>query len=79
MSTEGLQKAHQIREAQRLLGIVPEKLDPLQKAAKNPTSRSLAIRAKCYDCVGQNVDPGWHRRVRECEITSCPLWPFRPT
>ncbi len=31
-----------------------------------------AIRAKCLDCCCGNT-----REVRECPITSCPIWPFR--
>lgn len=31
-----------------------------------------AIRAKCLDCCCDNT-----REVRECPITSCPIWPFR--
>jgi hypothetical protein len=33
-------------------------LDPIQRAAANPTSRALAIAAKCYDCQGCDADPG---------------------
>jgi hypothetical protein len=31
-----------------------------------------AIRAKCLDCSGGQV-----KEVRQCPITSCPLYPFR--
>jgi hypothetical protein len=31
-----------------------------------------AIRLKCVDCSAGEV-----KRVRECPITSCALWPFR--
>ncbi len=54
------------------------RLNPLEKAAKNPRSRSLAIRAKCYDCVGQDCDPGWRARITDCNAPTCPLWPLRP-
>lgn len=78
MNTTAIKKAQETQRLQRMLGIAPERLNPLEKAKTNPKSRSLAIRAKCYDCVGQDADPAWHRRVRECEFTECPLWEFRP-
>lgn len=53
-------------------------LDPLEKAKANPRSRSLAIKAKCYDCEGRDSDPCWKWRVGNCQITGCPLWPVRP-
>lgn len=55
-----------------------ERLDPIEKARANPRSRSLAIRAKCWDCQGAGQDPGTLVRVRECPITACPLWNVRP-
>ena len=54
------------------------RLNPIQRAAANPTSLRLAIRAKCYDCVGQDADPNWQRRVGTCGCTSCPLHAVRP-
>jgi hypothetical protein len=35
------------------------RLDPIERARANPASRSLAIKAKCFDCVGCGADPGW--------------------
>ena len=37
-----------------------------EQALLRPTSRALAIRAKCWDCEGQNADPGSQRCVRTC-------------
>jgi hypothetical protein len=51
---------------------------PHEEALQNPQSRRLAIRAKCWDCEGQGVDPGWQERVRTCVIVDCPLWHVRP-
>ncbi len=53
-------------------------LDPIQKAAANPRSRSLAIRGKCYECQGCDADPCWQWRVGNCDITGCSLHPLRP-
>lgn len=52
-------------------------LDPITKAAANPTSRALAILAKCYDCQGQDADTGWRWRIGNCDAP-CPLAPVRP-
>lgn len=51
---------------------------PIEKLEAKPTSKKLAIAAKCYDCVGQNFDPGWKDRVRNCRDKKCPLYNFRP-
>jgi hypothetical protein len=39
-------------------------------------SRRAAINAKCRRCMGP--DPGVATRIRECTITTCPLYPVRP-
>jgi hypothetical protein len=53
------------------------RLDPIERARANPASRSLAIKAKCFDCVGCGADPGWRWQVGNCTAV-CPLTPFRP-
>jgi hypothetical protein len=56
-----------------------ERLDPIEKARRNPKSRALAIVAKCWDCVGADADPGTRDRIRTCTSrATCPLWPLRP-
>lgn len=65
------------REAKKVEGRL-EVLDPIEKAVRNPTSRKLAIAAKCWDCVGAGADPNPRREIRECPITKCGLWPVRP-
>ena len=60
-------------------GEVGPRLNPLERAAANPTSRSLAISAKCFDCSGGDADPGWRWRIGNCSV-ACPLvpvWPYR--
>jgi len=54
------------------------RLNPVEKAQKNPKSRTLAIAAKCYDCQGQDTDPSVNWRIGNCEIPECPLYPVRP-
>lgn len=77
MNQTPLEKAQAVQAARRAMGILPERLDPLEKAAANPKSKALAIKAKCYDCVGRDADPGWRDRVRGCQIMICPLWNVR--
>ena len=38
-------------------------------------SRTMAIKAKCIDCVGQEDAIN---SIRGCGITTCPLFNFRP-
>lgn len=52
--------------------------DPVEIARANPTSLRAAINGKCWECQGGDADPGPRRRIRECEIPSCPLYPVRP-
>ena len=55
-----------------------QRLNPLEKARQNPKSRKLAINAKCFECEGEDYDPGWTTRIRTCIIPNCPLHPLRP-
>lgn len=55
-----------------------QRLDPIEKARRNPKSRKLAIAAKCWDCQGGGIDPGGVQRIRECLSPTCPLYPVRP-
>jgi hypothetical protein len=55
------------------------RLDPMARAATNPTSLRLAINGKCWDCQGGNADPGVNQRIRDCTSEkTCSLWPVRP-
>ena len=55
-----------------------ERLDPIEKARKNPKSRRLAVNAKCYDCEGEDADPCVQWRIGNCTVPACPLYPVRP-
>lgn len=42
-------------------------------------SRARAIDQHCKDCIYDPAEPGnWRQQTEACEITSCPLWPYRP-
>jgi hypothetical protein len=70
---DAIKKAHERRLQMKAEGVEVERLDPIEKAKRNPTSRRLAINAKCWGCsCGQRVE------IRECTVTACPLWNFRP-
>lgn len=74
-----LQKAQAAIAAKRAAGIEIERLNPMEKAAKNPTSLRLAINAKCFDCVGgSNADGGFRGSIRTCPSTRCSLHSVRP-
>lgn len=75
-----LQKAHAARAAKIAAGEPIERLNPAEKAQRNPTSLRLAINAKCFDCVGgENADGGFRRCIRECPSSArCSLHALRP-
>lgn len=73
-----LQRGQQRLAEMRAKGCTPERLDPLEKARRNPTSLRKAITAKCWDCIGAGADPNPREAIRECQIADCPLWPVRP-
>ena len=77
MTTKGLEAARKRRLEMVEQGIEIQRLNPIEKANASLNSKALAIAAKCYDCVGQDGDPNWQKRVRSCQITDCPLWPVR--
>jgi len=52
--------------------------DPIERYAKNPKSRKLAIYAKCWDCCGAGTDSGTKATIGDCPVVRCALHPFRP-
>lgn len=73
-----LEKARAAMAAKREAG---EKLvyrDPIEKAIADPTSKTKALKAKCWECVGAGDDPGAKQTIGECTSFDCPLWPHRP-
>lgn len=67
------------REKKTLLKLRNENgFNPILKAKLNPKSKIMAIAAKCCDCVGTHENPGWMTEIRKCQVTSCPLYQFRP-
>lgn len=51
--------------------------NPLQVYQDQPT-RSNAIKARCYQCVGEGQDSGWREAIRQCSVDSCALHDYRP-
>jgi hypothetical protein len=57
-----------------------ERKSPREKAASNPGSAVLAIAAYCYHECQNEVAINSHKTkfaIKNCEVTGCPLWPFR--
>lgn len=67
------EKATEALKQWRESGAVVERLDPIEKAKRNPKSKALAIRAMCYDCAG-----GSKTEVTLCQVIKCPLYTHRP-
>lgn len=45
------------------------------RALSSPTKRALAVKMKCYECVGfENIST----RVGQCSVRLCSLWLHRP-
>ena len=54
-------------------------LNAIERLAQKPLSKSLAIKAKCFECMGrEGADSGWRRLVRDCTGRNCPLYAARP-
>ena len=73
-----LELARAKRAEMRAAGQQSERLDPIERARRNPTSKALAIKAKCFECVGAGSDANPRAAVRDCSIAMCPLHPVRP-
>ena len=54
----------------------------MKKAAADPKSKTKAIAAFCFNCMGGTIDelpdPGWKDAIRTCTAPGCPLYPHRP-
>ena len=80
-SEEAAQRSRETRKARveaRLakgLSAVPS---PDEVARDNPRSLKKAIAAYCWDCQGQDADPGVRWRIGNCTFSQCYLFPHRP-
>jgi len=78
MATDALTKARNKKAEIIAIHGTIKRLNPLEKAKTNPKSLRLAVNAKCFECEGEDYDPGWRGRIRGCIIPDCPLFPVRP-
>lgn len=60
-------------QAWRADGGVPERLTPVERSKRNPSSKALAIKAYCWDCSG-----GSAQEAKLCEIKKCSLYAVNP-
>ena len=79
-TSSGLAKARKRLAEIKASGQTIERLDPIEKAKRNPGSLRLAINAKCWDCAGAGADGiGFTKTtIRECRVNRCPLHSQRP-
>ena len=77
---DGLQSARLRLAELKAAGQKVERLDPIEKAKRNPGSLRLAITAMCWHCAGAGGDGHDFTRttIRECSVTRCPLHRHRP-
>jgi hypothetical protein len=57
------------------------KFNPIARHLKNPNSRTLAVNAKCAECVGctrTHLEKGFKESISDCTSHSCHLYKFRP-
>jgi hypothetical protein len=64
---------HMLTEEAKAKAKETRKLTPLERARLKPKSRALAMKAKCWDCMGGYADGRY-----DCEITDCGLYEFMP-
>lgn len=72
-----LERAREKQAQLRAIG-VSERLDPIERARRNPRRLRAAVTAKCWECCGGGQDPGTRRAIAECTVRSCPLHAHRP-
>jgi len=78
MVSDALSKARERRAEIISINGTIKRLNPIEKAKQNQKSLRLAVNAKCYECEGEDYDPGWRGRIKDCIIPDCPLYPVRP-
>lgn len=79
MAHPGIAAAQEARKRRLEAGEQIVRLTPTQRAQQNPQSMRAAVNAKCFDCVGgEHADHGYHRAIRDCPSTRCPLHGVRP-
>lgn len=71
--SEKLEKARQARVAKAQAGIKLTKRTPIQIWEEDKLSLRKSINAKCFDCSNRQTE-----EVKNCSVTSCPLWLVRP-
>lgn len=75
-----LEKARIAQQRMREEGITPI-TNPILKHKEKPNSRSLAIAAKCFECMGcteEHTESGWRNMIRDCTSVACPPHSHRP-
>ena len=50
--------------------------NPDERFLTDPKSKTKAIHAFCFQCMGR--DEGYRKHIRDCTSKNCPLYSFRP-
>lgn len=66
------------KRPQKKAATAKRKRTPREKAKENQRSFKHALHAVCWECQGEGADPGWRRRIRECDQTNCSAHHLRP-
>ena len=76
--SDALKRGRERQAELRAAGLLV-RLDPIEKARRNPKSMRLAINATCWRCMGSGGDPNTRGAIRDCTSgKTCPLYPLRP-
>lgn len=73
-----LERAQKRLREMREAGEEVERLDPIEKARRNPGSLRLAINGKCWECMGAGSNANTRGMIRDCSIVLCSLYSVRP-
>ncbi len=58
-----------------LKGVPKKYAGTYRRALEGKAPKAGAIKAKCLECVGFEEA---QERIRNCTVTRCPLWSYRP-
>lgn len=70
-----LEMARAAKQARRDSGEIDSRRNPREVWESDKKSMRKAINANCFDCIGCE---NYIKRIRFCNIFTCPFWEIRP-